>query len=265
MHLNTQQQQQQQQTLVFAHRGGAGLRPENTIGAFRHALDLGVDGLELDVHFTVDDTLVVCHDPTIDRTTDGMGEIRGYTVEELKRFDAGCRWTMDGNVFPFAGRGYVIPSLRQVLEELKSADPTGTVTLSIDIKDHRPRAVDALIHLLGEFERLSTTIVGSFSARCVRRYRSRVSTAPTAFTRPETIRLLLGVTRPPARATHLMAPLRYHGVTVLTPRRVAGLRARGVTVGAWTINELALMERLRSWGLDILITDRPDRAVSELP
>ncbi|HDH09983.1 MAG TPA: glycerophosphodiester phosphodiesterase, partial [Chloroflexi bacterium] len=94
--------------LVMAHRG-AGLAPENTLVAFQKALDLGADVLELDVHATKDGEIVVIHDETVDRTTDGRGAVKDFTLEELKRLDAGYHFTPDGGVtYPYRGRGITI-------------------------------------------------------------------------------------------------------------------------------------------------------------
>ena len=90
--------------VVIAHRGGARLRPENTLEAFEHALTLGVDALECDVHLSRDGDAVVIHDPTLDRTTDARGPVRAWTAADLASVDAGYRFEVDAG-FPFRGRG----------------------------------------------------------------------------------------------------------------------------------------------------------------
>ncbi len=81
--------------VAIAHRGGSALRPENTILAFDHAVSLGVDGLECDVQLSRDDEVVVIHDPTVQRTTDGTGAVRDFTADELARLDAGAQFGPD--------------------------------------------------------------------------------------------------------------------------------------------------------------------------
>src|SRR5678815_944901 len=99
---------------VFAHRGGCELGPENTIAAFDIGMSTGADGLELDVHLSVDGVVVVHHDKTLDRTTNGSGPIAARTADELARVDAGY-WYKRGGEYPFRGRGIGVPTLREVL------------------------------------------------------------------------------------------------------------------------------------------------------
>ena len=97
---------------VFAHRGGAGLAPENTRGAFRQAASLGVDGCELDVRLSKDGEVVVIHDATLDRTTDADGPVSALTAAELGRVDAGSRFGADAG-FPWRGRGHTLRSVKK--------------------------------------------------------------------------------------------------------------------------------------------------------
>ena len=98
------------QLLAIAHRGGAGLWPENTLFAFQNAVRIGVDALEFDVHATSDGELVVIHDATVDRTTDGAGRVDEISWAALRELDAGYRWTADdGASFPFRGMGLRVP------------------------------------------------------------------------------------------------------------------------------------------------------------
>src|SRR5690348_8923683 len=103
--------------LFFAHRGGSLLAPENTLPAFKQGVACGADALELDIQTTSDGELVVIHDPTVDRTTDGSGPVAAYTLEKLQRLDAGYRLSLDGGAtYPFRGQGITIPTLREVFE-----------------------------------------------------------------------------------------------------------------------------------------------------
>src|SRR5919106_928169 len=117
-------------TLHIAHRGGAKVAPENTLAAFTLAVErYRTDMLELDVHRTRDGVWVVSHDETVDRCTDGAGDIASLTLEEIKRLDAGYRFTPDGGrTFPFRGKGVQVPTLREVLEHFES------VRLNVDVK-----------------------------------------------------------------------------------------------------------------------------------
>ena len=102
---------------VIAHRGGLGLMPENTLSAFRHADSLGVDVLEMDIHASSDGQLVVIHDRTVDRTTDGRGRVDSMTIRELQALDAGYRWEDAQGRYPHRNRGVRIPLLEDVLSE----------------------------------------------------------------------------------------------------------------------------------------------------
>src|SRR4030095_2633215 len=107
---------------VFAHRGGAALAPENTLAAFERGLTLGADGIELDVHLSRDGAVVVHHDATVDRTTDGRGAVSGLTADELARLDAGYHFRGDsGDGHPFRGRGIGVPRLAEVLSRFRDA------------------------------------------------------------------------------------------------------------------------------------------------
>ncbi|MEJ2679856.1 MAG: glycerophosphodiester phosphodiesterase family protein, partial [Gemmatimonadota bacterium] len=114
--------------LLIAHRGGAGLAPENTMAAFRQAVDRWpVDMMELDVHATADGHCVVIHDPTVDRTTNGQGVVAALSLAELQTLDAGYRFELDGEQ-PFRDRGVRIPTLDEVLDALPD------MRLTIEVK-----------------------------------------------------------------------------------------------------------------------------------
>src|SRR5512142_834438 len=105
--------------LLVAHRGGAGLAPENTLPAFLSARDdWGADMIELDIHLTADGQVVVIHDPVVDRTTDGSGPVAAKTLAELRELDAGYRFTTTEHSYPFRRQGVRIPLLAEVLEAL---------------------------------------------------------------------------------------------------------------------------------------------------
>jgi glycerophosphoryl diester phosphodiesterase len=113
--------------VVLAHRGWRGLYPENTMLAFRQAAALPIDGLEIDIHQTADGVLVVCHDDTVDRTTEGNGRIQNHTLAELQQLDAGYRFTPDGGqTFPFAARGLPFPRWRRCLKCFPTCGSTST-------------------------------------------------------------------------------------------------------------------------------------------
>ena len=123
----------------FAHRGGAKIAPENTLEGFREGLRVGAGVLELDVHATADGTVVVHHDEKVDRTTDGSGAIREMTLADVRRLDAGYRFTPDGGrTYPYRGEGVRIPTMEEVYREF--AD----VPINVEIKGKRPGIEEAV-------------------------------------------------------------------------------------------------------------------------
>lgn len=104
---------------VIAHRGDSHNYPENTLPAFRSAVEMGIDVVETDIHITKDGVLVIWHDPTLERNTDGNGRVEDHTLEELRRYDAGYTFTKDGGrTYPFRGKGITICTLAEALEAL---------------------------------------------------------------------------------------------------------------------------------------------------
>jgi glycerophosphoryl diester phosphodiesterase len=117
----------------FAHRGGAKIVPENTLEGFREGLRVGAGVLELDVHATADGHVVVIHDETVDRTTDGSGAVREMTLAEVKRLDAGYWFTPDGGkTYPYRGEGVRVPTLEEVYRQFPD------VPINVEIKGERP-------------------------------------------------------------------------------------------------------------------------------
>jgi glycerophosphoryl diester phosphodiesterase len=243
----------------LAHRGASVLAPENTIEAFRLAVEAGAGGLELDVHMTRDGHMVVIHDATVDRTTNGSGAVSEMTLQELRRLDAGYDFSPDGgSTRPYHGKGVRVPTLREVLEEFPE------VAVNIDIKAPTPGIEETVLGVLFEANASGRTLVVSTSHAIVQRFRKvsggLISTGASRWeigvfyisSRLRLERLL----RPAYDA--LQVPLRHRGILVLTPRFVRAAHARGVRVDAWTINQADEMSRLLDLGVDVIMTDRPD-------
>lgn len=246
--------------LLFAHRGGAALWPENTLLAFTEALNLGVSYLETDVHATRDGVLVVHHDDSVDRTTNGRGRIRDRSFEELRRLDAGYRHTTDGGItFPFRGRGLVIPSLAEVFELSAEA------RINIELKQHRPSTIAPFIELVERHRMHERVLVAAANDRTVREFRKAAAgrIATSAGEQEATLFWLAvrtGVSRwLPTPYDALQVPVISGKLTVVTRRFVAAAHAKNLQVHVWTIDELAEMRRLLALGVDGLMSDRPDR------
>jgi glycerophosphoryl diester phosphodiesterase len=242
----------------LAHRGASDMAPENTIEAFRLAVEEGAGGLELDVHMTRDGHIVVIHDATVDRTTSGSGAVSEMTLDELRRLDAGHNFSPDGGpTRPYRGRGVRVPTLGEVLEEFPG------VAVNIDIKAGTLGIEETVFGVLRGANALGRALVVSTHHATVRRFR-KVSGgySSTGASRWEigvfyiSSRLRLErIVRPAYDA--LQVPLRHRGIPVVTTRFVRAAHARGVRVDAWTINQAEEMRRLLDLGVDVIMTDRP--------
>ena len=243
----------------LAHRGASALAPENTLEAFRMAVEAGAGGLELDIHLTRDGHVVVIHDATVERTTNGAGSVAEMTLAELRGFDAGHNFSPDGGrTRPYYGRGLLVPTLVEVLQEF--AD----VSVNIDMKEGRPGIEAALLGVLREAGAEGRALVVSSRHSAVRRFRKisggRISTGASRWetgifyllSRLHLERLI----RPAYDA--LQVPLRHRGIPLVTRRFVEAAHARGVRVDVWTINEASEMRHLFDLGADVIMTDRPE-------
>jgi glycerophosphoryl diester phosphodiesterase len=241
-----------------AHRGASTLAPENTIEAFRLAVEAGAGGLELDVHMTRDGHIVVIHDATVDRTTNGSGAVSEMTLDELRRFDAGHNFSPDGgSTRPYRGRGVWVPTLGEVLEEFPG------VAVNIEIKAGTPGIEETVLGILRDANALGRALVVSTPHAIVKRFRKissgHISTGASrweigVFYILSRLRLERLV-RPAYDA--LQVPLLHRGILVVTPRFIRAAQARGVRVDVWTINQAEEMRRLLDLRVDVIMTDRP--------
>ncbi len=134
--------------LVIAHRGGRSLGPESTLYTFQRAVKLGVDVIEIDIHSTRDGHLVIIHDRTVNRTTNGSGPVAGFTLKELQALDAAHRWSPDkGRTYPLRGKGIAVPTLAEAFTALP------TTRFNIEIKESNPEVIAALCDLIQEFKK----------------------------------------------------------------------------------------------------------------
>lgn len=243
---------------VFAHRGGAALAPENTLVAFDLGLALGADGLELDVRLSRDGVVVVHHDPTVDRTTDGRGAVAALTADELARLDAGHRFgASDGH--PYRGRGLGVPRLREVLDRYRG------VPMIVELKIDAPELAARAIADVRAADAAGYVAFGSFKQGVLNAARAGAPEIPTGASTAEVRRVLwrsrLGraARRPPYRM--LQVPEIRGGQRVVSRRFVGAAHRADLPVQVWTIDREEDMRRLLAWGVDAIITDRPDVAV----
>jgi glycerophosphoryl diester phosphodiesterase len=245
--------------MVLAHQGASHAAPPNTLPSFAMAVEQGADALELDVHWTRDGFIVVSHDETIDRCSDGHGPIREMTLAELRRFDFGYRFTADGGrTYPFRGRGVTIPTLREVLTTFPR------MRVNIDIKPADPPSLARFVHEIHEAGAEDRVLVASFHHGVLERVRSmHRGLATSASPREAAVfcaRTWLG--RPPTRVPYvaLQVPPRFWGISVLTPAVMHAAHAAGLKVHVWTIDDPAEMEAMWALGVDGIVTNEPGLA-----
>ncbi len=232
-------------TLNLAHRGAREAAPENTLPAFVRAVEMGADGVELDVHLTFDDVPICLHSFTLEETTDGTGYPSEFTLEQIKEFDAGMK-------FDAAFAGTPIPSLAEVFEAIPNAF-VNVELKSLTFNDTGlERAVLDVIRAQGAEARV---IISSFNPFCLRRMRKLAPDLPlgqlTDSDLPIVLRkgwLLFGIKRQAIHPHHTMVDARY----------MQAARKKNWRVNTWTVNEPEDMRRLLALGVDSIMTDRPD-------
>lgn len=242
--------------LLIAHRGGAGLAPENTLAAFASAArDWAADMIELDVRATADGACVVIHDATVDRTTNGSGAVADMTLAELQQLDAGFRFSPDGGrTYPFRGRDVRISTFDEVLAALPRMRFTvevkiGTAQPGLFAAIARHAAADRVI-AAGMHDRDRTGFAGyagpqSASSEQLRRFLLRHWLRLDRFAKLD--------------VAAVQTCERHRGKRLVSPRLVRELHRRGVHVHLWTVNDVADMHRLLDWGVDGIMSDYPDR------
>ena len=252
------------------------MRPENTLAAFDNGLALGADGLELDVHLSRDGVVVVHHDPMLERTTSGSGAIRLKTAAELAAIDAGYRFvpaaTPEGErheggarkaapEFPYRGKGIGVPTLREVLARYP-------VPLIIELKTPEPALARATVDELRTANAVDRVALGSFYSQGLHAARAYEPRLATGAAQEETRWALYKswvhwpVRRPAFR--EFQVPERSGRTRIVTPRFVQHAHRAGLAVKVWTVDAHEDVARLLSWGVDAVISDRPDVAVAAL-
>jgi glycerophosphoryl diester phosphodiesterase len=220
---------------------------------------MGVDALEMDVHATRDGVLVVNHDDTVDRTTDGSGAIACLSLKEIKALDAGYNWPHHeaSDERPFRGAGLTIPTLEEVLSAFPSTP------MVIDMKQADPPIVRPFGEMLRRFGRSGNTIAASFHLDTMRLFRKLFPEFATSGAPPEVRRffvlnkICLGRLFAPEMVAFQVPP-RLGILRVVTPRFIRVARRKGIAVHVWTINEADEMRELLRMGVAGIITDRPD-------
>lgn len=252
--------------VVLAHRGFSGLYPENTMLAFEKAAELPIHGLEMDIHATRDGILVVSHDDSLARMTNGHGRIPEYTLSELKQLDAGYRFTRDGGeTHPYRGQGLTIPTMAEVLERFPN------LWLNVDIKQHEEAVVNRFCRLIQRYDAADQLCVGSFSSQTVAAFRRACPGVVSLASLAEITKLYLlhklhlpGLFGSGGHAMQVSPRVRRWGLRLdlVSARFLQNAHAHGMAVHLWTLNEKAKMQHYVDMGIDGIITDYPDRALA---
>jgi glycerophosphoryl diester phosphodiesterase len=246
--------------LVFAHRGGAKLAPENTMAAFANGLALGSDGLECDVHLSRDGVPVVIHDKTLDRTTNATGPVSARSAAELADVDAGHRFSGPDSAFPFRARGIGVPTLEEVLRAFPD------VRVIIEMKQSEPALARAVARVVRQTQATDRVCVGSFYSQGLDVIRAEAPTIATSASEGEArwtlyrswCRWPLGSSRPYCA---FQVPVRAGRLQVVSPAFIQQVHRDGARIDVWVVDAAGDVERLFGCGVDGVITDRPDVAV----
>jgi glycerophosphoryl diester phosphodiesterase len=263
--------------LVIAHRGASGLAPENTLAAFRLAIALGADGVEMDVQLSADEQPIVIHDTRVNRTTNEKGLVASFTVSELSKLDAGIWFDRRLAVRPrlramveqmrfssgsrpvFAGES--VPTLESVLALLARAP---LKRLYIELKSMpttRATLLEAVLSLVQQFGLKRSVTLLSFdhdAVRLAKELAPEVCTAIILPTRAERLPTSTSVLRAIRAASADEAALHF---SLVTRRLVEALHEGGLKVSAWTANRKLIMRRLIACRVDSIITDFPNRLI----
>ena len=253
--------------LVIAHRGGAGIAPEGTLQAFDESTKAGADILEFDTHLTADGELVVSHDPSVDRMTNGQGLINEMTLEEIRELDAGYNYKDENGDYSYRGEGIEIPAIREVFEEYPD------MLYLIELKDtNQPELYDEVIQemwaLIQEYNMEDQVTIASFDHEINEGFQ-KVSNGEAAIgagqeeVTPFVIFHILKLNAlADINADSLQLPIEQYGFDLINQNLLDSAEERNIQVFYWTINEVETMRELVEKDVDGIMTDYPDRLVN---
>lgn len=234
---------------IFAHRGFSGVAPENTMAAFERAVAIKADGIETDVHLSKDGKVVICHDETINRTTNGSGPIRDLTFEELQAFDAGSWFS----AFEFSKER--IPALEDLLKLVSKTE----LSLNIELKTDKvlyPQIEEKVLALLKKYDLVDHALISSFNFQSISKVKALLPKIPTA--------ALIKDPNQIANFWEQMSGLKVNAIhpchIFLTTDLNDAAQKRGVSINAWTPNQPEEIRGLLKLQIHGAITDFPDRA-----
>lgn len=233
-----------------AHRGFSSIAPENTLAAIKAAIDAGADGCEFDVYRCKDGTVVLMHDKTVDRTTNGSGRVTEMSLSGLQQLDAGS-WKDK----KYASE--TVPTLRQALMLLRGTGCQPVIEIKMEGIE------DQVIKDVRDLEMVDDVAVIAFSKTVVARIRQLEPRLTCAWLCGDNLDGTAGQQADwlASQANECGAKLLDLSYKMLSPELIAELKSRGFGVWTWTVNEVPVMRALADWGIDSITTDRPDLSV----
>jgi len=253
--------------LVIAHQGGDGIWPGDTMYAFEKAVEIGADVLEMDAHITKDGHIVLMHDETVDDTTDGTGLIEEMTLDQLKKLDAAYEWSNDGGqTFPYRGQGIQVPTLDELFQKFPQ------MRYVIEIKLTNNPIDQPLCDLIRQHGMQDKVVVASFHDEAMQNFRATCPEVATSASRGEVTKFVIlgkvflsGLVAPAYQSIQpAYDPQESYNIPIMTKRFIREAHAKNVHVEPWTVNDPELMKQYIEWGVDGIITDRPDLMVEIL-
>lgn len=249
---------------VVAHRGDSKHFPENTLPAFLSAVKMGIDIIETDVHITKDGVIVIWHDNTLERNTDGSGRVEDHTFFELLKFDAGYTFSKDGGkTFPFRKKDIRLSTLDEVLTKCPNQ------RFNIDLKTKQSGIVEEFIKIIRKHKAENRICCASFHLSNLKAIRKLAPDILTSITTSEVLCILikkklhiLPKTLAKGRKIIFQVPVEQWGIKVITPSFIKMMHDRNATIMVWTINEELEMRRLFKMGVDSVMTDDPATVIS---
>jgi glycerophosphoryl diester phosphodiesterase len=247
--------------MVIAHQGGDGIWPGDTMYAFEKAVETGADVLEMDAHITKDGEIVLMHDEKVDRTTDGSGLIEDLTLAELKQLDGAYKWTNDdGQTFPYRGQGIQVPTLRELFEKFPD------MRYVIEIKLTKNPIDKPLCNLIHEMNMQEKVVVASFHDDAMALFRATCPEVATSASRSEVTKFVImgkvflsGWDSPQYQSLQVpWEKSESKNIPIMTVRFIRESHAKNLHVEPWTVDDPELMKQYIQWGVDGIMTDRPD-------
>ena len=253
--------------LVIAHQGGDGIWPGDTLYAFEKAVEIGADVLEMDAHITRDGAIVLMHDEEVDRTTDGTGLIENLTLDELKQLDAAYQWSNDGSkTFPYRGQDIQVPTLEELFQKFPQ------MHYVIEIKLTQNPIDQPLCDLIRRYDMHEKVMVASFHDEAMQNFREICPEIATSASRTEVRNFVLlgkvflsGFVAPKYQSIQPpYDPKESLNIPIMTERFIREAHAKNIKVEPWTVDDPVLMKQYIEWGVDGIMTDRPDLMIEVL-